>query len=245
MACPRRSVAASLESPSLSSTRPYSAAPPRPADFADSTAISARLSSSAASGASTPPCASTAPIDSVGKMSKPATLSGCSIARRISSDGSAMSPGASTANSSSPTRARSACGGKAVARRDPSAASTRSARSWPSASFSRRNRSRSATTSRLMAAAQPAAVRVRGGRSFADRGARSERPDPTRRSWSPAARCRRRARPSSSQTPRQMQVSPPRIRTRALISPPARLDLQDVFDQGPVLRHRQRAHCGR
>ena len=79
-------------------------------------------------------------------MSKPATRSGCSMARRIISAGSATSAGASTANSSSPTLASMTWGGKAAASREPSAASTRSARSWPSASFSRRKRFRSATT---------------------------------------------------------------------------------------------------
>ena len=64
---------------------------------------------------------------------------------RASSTGARPMSGVRMANSSSPIRASRASRGKAAIRREPSAARTRSARSCPRASFSRRRRSRSAT----------------------------------------------------------------------------------------------------
>ena len=65
-----------------------------------------------------------------------------------------------------------------------------------------------------------------------------------RRTWSRAPRRPAARSPSSSQTPRQMQVSPPRMRRRTAISPPSSWGLRMSFGQGAVLRHGQGGEGG-
>ena len=145
--------------------------------------------------------------------------SGFSSAVRSVSEAAGQRTGStSTANSSSPTRPVTASSGKAAARREPRAASTRSARSWPRASLRRLRRSRSAATStwrpgrcrrsraaprKLRRANSPVRASVSAGTNRASSAA------------TPAART-----PSSSQTPRHRQAWPPRMVRRTSIGVP-------------------------